>query len=598
MEVRVAIAQINTVTGDLKGNSQRIVKAIERAHQEGADVVVFPAKALTGHCAGVLFEQQYFIADQQRYLYEDIATRVPADLTAVIGFVGFVDLEPEAAKAKADGQRHLPVGHLPVPSMTDLMAIIQDGRVASVCENRSGGAQICEINVRGHNVRLALILNQERFAYGQLPERRERCATLACENGTPLVFVNTVGIGDTMKEFHIFDGGSMAICQNGKLLSTLARFAEDFSIVKFDLDNPVATACDRAMAAHNTAPATPAPATPAPATPAPAPAAATPEKYEEIYEALKFAAREVFRLSGLKKAQVHISGGVDSAVVGALAVDAFGPENTVFITNPTVDSSEPLKNIAQEIARNLGMPLRSNPTGPIYDETVRQHIAAFGVEPTPAGRASIQAVTRTVQGLAASHTFKTGILAAGNHTEIALGWASFHDIGSSGVMSLIGDLSKREVFALADYINRRFTSASGRHEKPNKPIPRILFDQDEAQFIKPAAELADSKVDPIDYDIMSGVCALLAREHLGPEEIIRQFNERSLDMELFPKTIYQKEDVFADEVWKAFSMSQRATYKAGQAAPTPLVAPRRPGVYSHTLGTIINRYLGRYEPLA
>jgi len=584
MEIRVAIAQLNTVTGDLKGNALRIVKAIERAHQEGADIVVFPDKALTGHCAGVLFEQRHFIEDQRRYLYEDIAAAVPADFTAIIGFV---DL---GAKAAVEAAVEARVEARVEAAVKAKVAVIQGGRVTSVHESKAGSAQICEISVRERNARLAIVFNQSRFAYGQLQERRERCAALARKHGIPLIYVNAVGIGDTVKEFHIFDGGSMAVDRTGKLLGTLARFAEDFGIVTFDLDHADTAAAPGSETVGADAPACALePATNATPTPAP-------DKYEEIYEALKFAAREVFRLSGLNKAQVHLSGGIDSAVVGAIAVDVFGPENTVFITNPTIDNSEHLKDLAYEIARNLGVPLWLNPTGPIYDETVRQHIAAFGVEPSPAGRASIQAVTRTVQGLAASHTFKTGILPAGNHTEIVLGWASFHDIGSAGVMSLIGDLTKREVFGLADHINRRFTSACGC-EKPNKPIPRILFDQDEAHFVKPAAELADSKEDPIDYDIMSGVCALLGRQHSGPEEIIRQFAEGRLDADLFPETVYQKDDVFADEVWKAFRMSQRAIFKSGQAAPVPLVAPRHPGVYSHTLGTIINRYLGRYEPL-
>ncbi|HCT36270.1 MAG TPA: NAD+ synthase, partial [Firmicutes bacterium] len=87
MEVRVAMAQINVVTGDLKGNALRIVKAMERAHQEGADIVVFPERALTGHCAGALLEQRHFIEDQRRYLYEDIAARVPANLAIVVGIV-------------------------------------------------------------------------------------------------------------------------------------------------------------------------------------------------------------------------------------------------------------------------------------------------------------------------------------------------------------------------------------------------------------------------------------------------------------------------------------------------------------------------------
>ena len=141
-------------------------------------------------------------------------------------------------------------------------------------------------------------------------------------------------------------------------------------------------------------------------------------KYLDIFEALSFCLKEYYSLVGIKKNQIHISGGIDSAVAAAIAAYSMGKENCVFITNPTEYNGEETKGFAEHIANTLEVPLIWNPTGEIYDKVVEEHEKAFGDEPTPTGKASIQAVSRAVQGLAASHTFGSGIIACGNHTEI------------------------------------------------------------------------------------------------------------------------------------------------------------------------------------
>jgi NAD+ synthase (glutamine-hydrolysing) len=177
-------------------------------------------------------------------------------------------------------------------------------------------------------------------------------------------------------------------------------------------------------------------------------------KYEEIVNALLFEQKEFFRLCKIEKAQVHVSGGLDSAIVAALVAKAMGKENTILITNPSSLNSKSLKYV-EHIEKKLGIKVYTDPVQSIVDEFLKVHNTSFDSDLSLTGQASVHAVLRTVQGIAASHQFGSGIVATGNHTEIVLGWASFHDIGSIGVHSLIGDLTKIELYQLADYINKQ-----------------------------------------------------------------------------------------------------------------------------------------------
>lgn len=304
-------------------------------------------------------------------------------------------------------------------------------------------------------------------------------------------------------------------------------------------------------------------------------------KYEEILEALIFEQKEMFNLLGLKKAQVHISGGLDSAIVGYIVKKAMGKENCIFITNPTILNKNSIK-LASIISDNLKVKLKTNPLQNIYDKFMEIDKSSFGDELSDTGKASVQAVLRTVQGLAASHRFKTGIVATGNHTEIVLGWASFHDIGSIGVHAPIGDLTKTELYELSNYINKK---------EENEIIPKKLFNG----TIKPAAELPDSMEDPIDYWLQSGICAEIIRNHKSKPELINEFENKSLTEDFFPilpdgKTIYDTYNIkeFEKEVDFSFIKSKNSVYKAAQGAPIVVISPRSRGFSNRE--TIINKY--------
>jgi NAD+ synthetase len=307
----------------------------------------------------------------------------------------------------------------------------------------------------------------------------------------------------------------------------------------------------------------------------------TPNKYDEIIDAICFEQKELFKLLGIPNAQVHISGGVDSAVVMALSVLSMGKENCVFITNPTSLNSDSLP-VVHKLAKNFGVKIHTNELEEIYQIMNKKDTENFGSELNKTGQATMQAVLRTAQGLSACHRFKSGIVACGNHTEIVLGWASFHDIGSIGVHSPIGDLTKLELFELCKHINKRcFKLGFSEHV-----IPEDLFNGK----IIPAAELPDSKYDPIDYYIQSGLCAEIIRNRKTKTQLIADFENKKLTEDFFPKDIYEKYSMenFITEVDFTLRKSRISVFKAAQGAPILILSPRSRGFSNRE--TIINKY--------
>lgn len=575
--MKVAIAQTRTVTGDLEGNTQRILTGIKQAKAAATDIVVFPETAITGYCCGALFENEEFLRANKTMLEERIVPQVSGGLVAIVGFVDLKGIKKSG-----------------FPEITSAAAVIQDGKIVAIYDKIilagfhhhedkkyfTPGEKVLvpEVTIKGRRVKIAVpicedvwvsdhdrdivaemkaqgaevifSINQSYFYYGKQELRRNLFGGHAKRHALPVFGVNAVGVGDIVKNLMIYDGASLCFNSKGEQLAELKRFEDDFSVVDLALTKkhlPTSSS-----------------------------------KYQEIFDALIYEQRELFNVLGIKKAQVHLSGGVDSAVVAALAVEAMGKDNTIFISNPTQDNTKETRDIAQHIAAALGVKLYWNDTQEPYLAVKKAHNDAFGSDAPPAGLSSMQAVLRSVQGLAASHHFKTGILATGNHTEVVLGWASFHDIGSIGVHAPIGDLTKLEVYGLAAYINERFGKGV---------IPKGLYDGS----FQPRAELADSFEDPFDYFVMSGVCAEIIRNRKGLKRILEDYKNQTLTPDFFPsdpqgKSIYQhcSFDKFKSQVEEALRRSQTSVFKSAQAAPTVIISPRSRGF--STRETIINRY--------
>lgn len=594
MKLKVAIGQTSPVTGDLEGNTQQIIDNIRKAKEGGVDIIVFPETAITGYCCGALFNQEHFIHYNQDFLNIKIAPEVPKNMVAIIGFVVQGGIHPNGK-----------------PNIYNAAATIQNGRVKNIYkkvylanddhhEDRKyftvGNPEhmVVEVRIKGEKVRIATpicediwseeheeclvekavdtygadiicVPNYSYFYYGKQVKRESLLKSHSLKNRIPIVYANCAAVGDIVKNVMVYDGGSVAYDIQGKKIAQAKFFETDYIEFEVDLKEPAPLGyCIR----HE-------------------PLIGIRDKFEQIFDALKFAQKEFFKVCGLNKAQIHLSGGIDSAVVAVIVVEAMGKENVVFITNPTSDNSDETISVAQHIADKLGVPLYYNSAGEITELVVKKAEKSFDKTASPLAKACSQAVGRTVQGLVASHMFGTGIIACGNHTEIVEGWANFHDIGSIGVHSLIGDLTKVEVFQIAEWINKHFD---------DEIIPAKLYDG----RMKPQAELADFKFDPFDYYVRSGICAEMIRKGKDPESIIHDFIHQQLTEDFFPldwdnKSVYEKLTVeeFEKEVLAAFKNSKRSVYKAAQSAPQVIISPTSRGFSNRE--TIINHYQGKYE---
>jgi NAD+ synthase (glutamine-hydrolysing) len=404
---------------------------------------------------------------------------------------------------------------------------------------------------------LLISINQSYFYYGKQQVREDLFKSIAKNENVPVVAVNAIGVGDIVKNIIIYDGSSFAYSANGVKTHQGKRFEEDTLEICYDAVQQPKVYGRPAQIVKN--------------------------KYDEIIDAICFEQKELFGLLGLKTAQVHISGGVDSAIVMALSVLSMGKENCVFITNPTSLNSDSLPMVFT-LGKNLGADIYTNELEEIYQVLNRKDTENFGSELNKTGQATMQAVLRTVQGLASCHRFKSGIVACGNHTEIVLGWASFHDIGSIGVHSPVGDLTKLELYELCVHINKRFFKLGFTEFV----IPEELYNGK----IIPAAELPDSKYDPIDYYIQSGLCAEVIRHRKTKRQLLSDWYTKDLTKDFFPADIYIKYtvDQFIAEMNFTFAKSKISVFKAAQSAPIPVLSPRSRGFSNRE--TIINKYKG------
>ncbi len=577
IDLKIGIHQINTITGDIIGNVNKIKEQILKDKNEECDLSIFPETAISGYMCGSLWDRIDFVNEQdsQPSFIDDYIKEISYEGTVVLGCVwmtGFdknrnIDMNNSAIimnnkkqwyvynkqlLANSDHHEDKKYFNAGNDSTTFTINLPKDKKIrigVLVCEDAWMDDHVRNIPAEmvRNGAQLLIHINQSYFYYGKQNRRIEQFSKVARLCEVPFISVNSCGVGDIVKNIMVFDGGSTIYDESGSLVYEAQQFKEHNEIIKLKNLKPIAKAPTN--------------------------------KFKEITDALIFEQQEFFRLMGIKKAQVHVSGGIDSAVVAALVVKAMGKKNTVLITNPSSLNNKSLDYV-EHLSKKLGVNIWENPIQSIFEEFMRIHTQSFDwADLSLTGQSTVQATLRTVQGLAASHQFKSGIVATGNHTEIVLGWASFHDIGSIGVHALIGDLTKIEVFQLAEYINDVLFKS--------EVIPADLFN---GKF-KPAAELPDANEDPIDYYIQSGICAMLIRDRMSKEEIMKELERQIPNMDYFPHTNlvkkYSKEELKTQIDFAVESM-RTSVYKAAQGAPIVVISPRSRGFSNRE--TLINKY--------
>jgi NAD+ synthase (glutamine-hydrolysing) len=500
--VRVAGAQLNLIVGDIEGNRDRIIDAMAWAEGVQADVLLLPELAITGYPPEDLLLREAFVGRNLAAL-DDIAARAESVLTVV----GFVDRAKEVrapvlddayerrlanAAALAIGGRVRGTYHkglLPNYGVFDEDRYFVPGADCAKVWSLGGvaiGVSVCEdiwvedgppAEQAAAGARLLLNINASPYHRGKGGEREEMLSSRAAACGVPLVYVNLVGGQDEL----VFDGESMVFDRSGRLMYRAPQFAEQL----FWLDVPV--------------PARPAAATASilsdrpllEGAPEPEPPGREPLIEEaEVYGALVTGLGDYVRKNGFSGVVIGLSGGIDSALTAAIAADALGPDQVWGVTMPSRFSSAGSVDDSRDLATRLGIRFDEIP----IDEIFAAHLDALGpvfggMEPDEAEE-NLQARVRGAILMALSNKFGGIVVATGNKSELAVGYATLYG-DMAGGYAVLKDVFKSWVYRLAEWRNR-----------DDEVIPRPIIDKPPSAELRPDQRDDDSlppyeELDPI-----------------------------------------------------------------------------------------------------
>ena len=489
---RLALAQMNPTVGDLDGNVAKIRAGLEQARALGCQLVAFPELAITGYPPEDLLFKSAFIEANLRAL-ADLA-RAATGLTAVVGFVDKRDDIFNAAAVLHDGAV-AGVYHkqyLPNYGVFDENRYFQAGTDAPVFAlgETPFAVNICEDiwYPTGPTTRQALAgaelvvtINASPYHAGKGHQRERMIATRAADDVVCLAFVNMVGGQDEL----VFDGGSLVVNERGERIARGRQFAEDFVVADLDLDavfharlhdsrrrkekqdaDPVAHVALPPLAPRATPPVPPREVVPLP-------------PVDEVYEALVLGTRDYVRKNGFKHVVIGLSGGIDSSLVAAVAVEALGKENVTGVTMPSPYSSSGTRGDAKRLARNLGIDFQALPITPVFKVFKRTLAARFKGLKEDVAEENLQARIRGTLLMALSNKFGWLVLTTGNKSEIAVGYSTLYG-DMAGGFAVIKDVPKTLVYEVARHVNTR----AGR-----AVIPQSVFDR------APSAELRPDQTD-------------------------------------------------------------------------------------------------------
>jgi NAD+ synthase (glutamine-hydrolysing) len=583
--LKVSLAQINPKSGDIRGNASKIILGIERAREEKCDLVVFPEMCLPGYCLDEkLLINLRFLRENKRVLMEEIR---PAcrEVAAVVGFIDFDEsrkgpdsrvARQNAAAVMQDGEL-LQVVHkklLPGYRYFEDKRYFQPGREVETVLIRTRnqemrlGILICEdlwdedyefkpsAILREKGAQLLVSINASPFVASTPGEedgkrfRRHRLITSQIRrHGVPVVYVNTVGIGDNGKNIIPYDGRSLAYGASGETLAVLSQFREEQRTVCIGDDG-----------------------TPLPEAPY--------DREEEIFQALVMSVRDYYDKLGIFKCVLEaVSGGIDSSLGTAIAYAAMGPELLSLYNLPSKHNSPKTQELAKRLAGNFGLTYQVIPIQDMVDQVVRDFERYLRPIRLTVTVENLQSRIRGLIMMAESNDREALLLTNGNETEIALGYATLYG-DMVGGLSIIGDITKPDVYRLARYVNRKWE---------REMIPEEVFS------IPASAELKPDQVDPFDYPVVGPVVNDIVEMGLSPEELLERFTSHSLPEKRYPigdGSVYERytTEQFRQLTRDLYRVINQSVYKRLQGAPIVVVSDRAFGFDLRE--TIINGWDG------
>jgi NAD+ synthase (glutamine-hydrolysing) len=497
------MAQINPTVGDLAGNRDKIIDYIARAKKLGADVVAFTELAVTGYPPEDLLLKPQFVKDNLRTLKE--ITRATQGITAIVGFVDSNGHLFDAAAIMSNGKLvHVyHKMHLPNYGVFDEYRYFKPGKRypvitvkgvnigVNVCEDiwyADGPARIQAL--AGAEVIVAI--NASPYHKGKGKERQRMLASRAKENNVTVVYTNTVGGQDDL----VFDGQSMVIGPKGKLLVAGKQFEEELITYDVKLPGPARRGADVTseliLDEHrehiDSVNISDRPGQKK----KPLPAARTAKPYsmaEEVYHALVLGTRDYVKKTGFKSVVIGLSGGIDSSLVAAVAVEAIGKENVTGVYMPSQYSSDESCEDAAELARRLGVKMLAIPIHQPFNAYLNTLRGVFSHTKQDVTEENIQARIRGNILMALSNKFGWLVLTTGNKSEMSVGYATLYG-DMAGGFAVIKDVPKTMVYDVSKCVNR----LAGRTVIPKRvlvkaPTAELRPDQKDSDTLPPYSVL-------------------------------------------------------------------------------------------------------------
>jgi NAD+ synthetase len=540
--VKIALAQINPTVGDFSGNLQTMVRFLERAAQQQADLVIFPELAVCGYPPADLLEKPAFVARAQSVLQE-LAAKAGEIGVAVL--CGYPSPAPRAtgkhvynSAALLQQGRIAFVQHkclLPFYDVFDEQRYFASAPSQSVCviAGERVAVTICEDawndksfwDTRRYLVDpveelmratpqgipdVILNISASPFWRGKREMREAMLAAIARRYARPVVMVNQVGGNDSL----LFDGTSIALDKHGKLAARAASCVED--MVFFDTNTQSGDLCP-----------------------------AIDDEDELCFRALAMGVRDYIRKCGFERALIGLSGGIDSALVAAIAVEALGAENVIGIGMPSEYSSQGSIDDSRELAENLGIRFEIVPIKPVFTDYMHGLTPLFAGAPSDLTEENLQSRIRGTLLMALSNKWNALVLTTGNKSEMATGYCTLYG-DMVGALAVIGDVMKTDVYRLCHYANRERVR-----------IPESILTK------PPSAELRPGQLDSD---------SLPDYAHLDP--VLAAYIERYETAEQIAET----SDLPREEIDRVLRLVERSEYKRQQAAPVLKLTPKAFGM--------------------
>jgi len=535
--VKIALAQIDPTVGDFTGNLQKIIVFSRRAADLGARLTVFSELAICGYPPADLLEKPSFLArcrtavEELRAATFDLPTAIlagvalpadgadskPAFNAAVLIDHGNLLLEQHKCLLPFydvfDEQRYFS------PSGPQKVIDFEGTRLAvTICEDAWNDKsfwprQLYDIDpvveLMRQNPALLINLSSSPYWHHKRTIRREMLTAIARRDGIPVLMSNQVGGNDSL----VFDGSSLALNARGELIAQAKSFEEDLVVVDPFNAAPVALPDD--------------------------------DETEAAYRALVLGTRDYVRKCGFQKALIALSGGIDSALVAAVAADALGAENVTAIGMPSPYSSSGSVDDSRKLAANLGIRFETISINELFADFNHALAPLFKGLPPDTTEENIQPRIRGTILMALSNKFGALVLTTGNKSEMAVGYCTLYG-DMVGALAVIGDLVKTRVYAVCRWINRE-----------REVIPKTILEK------PPSAELRPGQMDT---------------DSLPPYEVLDPIVEAYVERYETPETIAEERGFPLDLVQQVVRLIERSEYKRQQAAPVLKVTSKSFGM--------------------